>query len=437
MRRIAPVVVSLVLTMVAGGAAVGEQPPFLSSARVAVIGDSITEQKLYSKYVECWLLACSGLTDVQVMQFGWSGEKADGCAKRAANDLAVFHPTVATLCYGMNDGGYQAWKPEIGATYEANMRKVLDRLREAGVQTVVVGSPGAVDTHFFRPGQTMGDQPANVAYNDTLAHLRDIDRELATERGLRFADVHAAMTDAMRKANEARGPKYDVCGGDGFHPGPNGQLLMAYAFLKGLGVDGGIGTITVDATKGTATATAGHAIRGTRRAADGTTVDLESRRWPFCFEGDGTSSSSTRSILPFVPFNDDLNRYVLTVSHLESPRAKVTWGGESKEFARAQLEKGVNLAAEFGRTPFDEPFAALTAAVAEKQAYETMMIKQIITDFRQIPGIGDDPEAQAAATLLADRLMRRWQQLETKVRERLVPVNHSLTIEPMAGGEGG
>lgn len=36
------------------------------------------------------------------------------------------------------------------------------------------------------------------------------------------------MVDAMTKANGTLGPKYDVCGG--FHPGPNGQLLMAYAF---------------------------------------------------------------------------------------------------------------------------------------------------------------------------------------------------------------
>ncbi len=223
----------------------------------------------------------------------------------------------------MNDGGYQPWKPEIGETYDANMRKVLDRLDEAGVKTVVVGSPGAVDTNFFRPGQTMGEQPAHVAYNDTLAHLRDIDKHLAAEKNLHFADIHAAMIDAMRKANEARGPQYDVCGGDGFRPGPNGQL------------------------------------------------DIESRRWPFCFEGDGTASSSTRSILPFVPFNDDLNRYVLKVRNLTAPRAKVTWGTEAKEFTREQLEKGINLAAEFPRTPFDEPFAALSAAVADKQAYET------------------------------------------------------------------
>jgi lysophospholipase L1-like esterase len=207
--------------------AAAEQPPFLSSARVAVIGDSITEQKLYSKYVECWLLACSGIPDVQVMQFGWSGEKADGFAKRAANDLAVFHPSVATLCYGMNDGGYQPWKPEIGEAYQANMQKVLDRLDEAGVKTVVVGSPGAVDNNFFRPGQTMGEQPAHIAYNDTLAHLRDIDKRLAAEKNLRFADVHAAMIDAMRKANETRGPKYDVCGGDGFHPRGLGSTAVS------------------------------------------------------------------------------------------------------------------------------------------------------------------------------------------------------------------
>jgi lysophospholipase L1-like esterase len=432
MRLVRLVVLATLALATTAGA---EQPPFLSSARVAVIGDSITEQRLYSKYVECWLLACSGIPDVEVMQFGWSGEKADGFVKRAANDLAVFHPTVATLCYGMNDGGYQPWKPEIGETYDANMRKVLDRLKESGVKTVVVGSPGAVDTNFFRPGQSLGNQPAHVAYNDTLAHLRDIDKQLAAEKNLRFADVHAAMIDAMRKANEARGPKYDVCGGDGFHPGPNGQLLMAYAFLKGLGVDGGIAEIDVDAKVAAATrATAGQTVAANGATTGGqVTLEIESRRWPFCFEGDGTSSSSTRSILPFVPFNDDLNRYVLKVRNLESPRAKVTWGTEAKEFTREQLEKGINLAAEFSRTPFDEPFAALSAAVADKQAYETMMIKQIVTDFQKIPGIGNDAEAQAAVKVLNDRLMRRWTELEAKVRERLVPVKHSITIAPLAG----
>ena len=81
----------------------------IENARVAVIGDSITEQKLYSKYIETYLLACTGRTDITVFQFGWSGERADGFANRLANDLAVFGPNVATTCYGMNDGSYQPY----------------------------------------------------------------------------------------------------------------------------------------------------------------------------------------------------------------------------------------------------------------------------------------------------------------------------------------
>jgi hypothetical protein len=46
----------------------------------------------------------------------------------------------------------------------------------------------------------MGDAPAHAASNDTLAHLRDIDRRLATEKGQRFADVHAALVAALGKA---------------------------------------------------------------------------------------------------------------------------------------------------------------------------------------------------------------------------------------------
>jgi lysophospholipase L1-like esterase len=404
------------------------------AARVAIVGDSITEQKLYSKFLECYLLACSGVPDVKVMQFGWSGERADGFANRASNDLGTFKPTVVTLCYGMNDGGYQPWKPEIGAGYEKNMRNVLAKLDHLGVKSVVVGSPGAVDTNFFRPGQKMGEQPAHVAYNDTLAHLRDIDRKLAEEKHQRFADVHAAMVDAMKKANETRGPKYDVCGGDGFHPGPNGQLLMAYAFLKGLGVDGTIGEIAIDLNGGQGTTTrpsTGHAVVRESRDDGRTTIELESTRWPFCFEGDGTSSSSTRSILPFVAFNQDLNRFTLKVAGLKTAKAKVTWGNESREFTKEQLAAGINLPAEFTKTPFDESFARLQGAVAAKQGFETFMIKQIVTDFRNIPDIGTDKDVQEAADTLTRKLMNRWEQLDKAAHDQLTPVKHTLLVESL------
>ncbi len=120
-----------------------------ANARVAVIGDSITEQKLYSKYLECYLLACTGRDDITVFQFGWSGERADGFANRLANDLGVFHPTVATTCYGMNDGSYQPYNDGIGSAYEKNMTRVIEGLKAEGVKHIAVGSPGGVDPDFF------------------------------------------------------------------------------------------------------------------------------------------------------------------------------------------------------------------------------------------------------------------------------------------------
>jgi lysophospholipase L1-like esterase len=409
-----------ILPLVASAA----DPVLKPGDRVAIVGDSITEQKLYSKFVETYLLACSGVPDLKVIQYGWSGERANGFADRLENDCAGFQPTVVTLCYGMNDGSYQPFNDQIGNAYESNMRRVLAGLAKLGVRSIVVGSPGAVDQHFFRPNTMMGDRPSHVAYNDNLAHLRDIDKRLAAEIKQPFANVHDAMFETMKKAQEALGSKYHVCGGDGFHPAPNGQLIMAYAFLKGLGVSGDIGTITVDMNaKGSASE--GHKVADSGAGS----IVLESTRWPFCFDGDGKSPDSTRSISPFLPFNQDLNRLTLKVTNLDTPKGVVTWGEKTKEFTKEQLAAGINLAAEFDVTPFDKSFAELTGAVAAKQNFETYMIKSIITTFRNYPAeLKADAELQAALKTVAARLHARQAELDAAARTKLVPVKHTITV---------
>src|SRR5207245_713423 len=73
---------------------------------VGVIGDSITEQKLYSVYIEDYLLMCRPAGDLRATQFGWGGETSWGFAARMGNDMLPFGCTVATTCFGMNDGGH-------------------------------------------------------------------------------------------------------------------------------------------------------------------------------------------------------------------------------------------------------------------------------------------------------------------------------------------
>jgi hypothetical protein len=320
----------------------------------------------------------------------------------------------------MNDGGYKAWHEDTGKRYAASMTEIVSRLKKAGA-TVVVGSPGAVDTKYFnRPNL------AAATYNGTLAGLRDAAKGVAAAHGFPFANVHDAMMDAQAKAKAVLGEGYDVCGKDGFHPGPNGQFVMAYAFLKGLGLDGAIGTLTID-LKGAPSATDGHKVLG----KDGGKVEFESARWPYCFSGDEKSSSGTRSIQPYVPFNAELNRFVLVVKGLESAKAKVAWGEAARSYSKEELEKGVNLAADFATNPFSASFEKLEKQVGSKQAFETGMIKSMITSFpRLVDGFGKDPQVEASVEGLRKQLLETQEKMGASVRALVVPVRHTITVTP-------
>src|SRR5262249_40161058 len=150
---------------------------------------------------------------------------------------------------------YTKWTDAIGGAYRDNMNKVVETFTMNNVR-LVVGSPGCVDsTTFRRPNISPED------YNKSLAAERDIAKEIAEQKHLPFADVYGAMYDVMGKAKAKYGDTYPVAGPDGIHPNANGHLVMAYAFLKGLGVDGNIGTISVDLAAKKATGSDGHAIK--------------------------------------------------------------------------------------------------------------------------------------------------------------------------------
>jgi lysophospholipase L1-like esterase len=386
---------------------------------IAVNGDSITEQKLYSVYIEDYLLMCKPAQDVRVAQFGWSGEVAPGFLGRMTNDVLWIKPTVATTCYGMNDGGYSPMDDAKAKRYRDATRAIVKTFKEAGVRTIIVGSPGAVDTDFFRreiPG-------APEMYNKTLSALRDIARQVAEEEGVLFANVFDAMHGTMGKAKAKLGNGYNVCGADGFHPGPNGQLIMAYAFLKAMGCDGNIGTITLDAGSGKADASEGHKLM----SSDSKSVEVESSRYPFCFYGSALSPDATRSIIPFLAFNEELNRFVLVVKNLDAPRANVTWGNATKEFSADDLAKGINLAAEFTDNPFSGPFQQVEQAIRKQQDYETPLHKVVLHNLASYYKIA--PEEKDALDRIAAKAQAKDKEMFEQSAATVKPVKHVIRVE--------
>jgi lysophospholipase L1-like esterase len=396
--------------------------------RLAICGDSITEQKMYSRLIEDYLTVCEPELEVTVRQYGWGGERAPGFLARMTNDCLRFKPTLATTCYGMNDHEYRPYEERIGQAYRASSTAIVEAFKANGVR-VIEGSPGCVGKI---PRWTKRTNDTVMDLNLNLCRLRDIGIGIAEKEHAGFADVFWPMLTAGVAAQKEYGANYAIAGADGVHPGWAGHTIMAYAFLKAMGLKGDIGVFIVDVKKNKMIVSPGHTLVSAREGE----YQIKSSRYPFCAcvpAGQGAASypvcekddpakdNSIRSAMTLIPFNQELNRLTLKADNVKAGRSyKVTWGSESKTFTADQLARGINLAAEFPCNPFCEAFAKVDAAVAAKEAYETQQIKQT---FRS-------PEAKADMEGVAARTEKEREPLAAAIRAAFVPVIHTIKIAP-------
>jgi hypothetical protein len=302
--------------------------------RLAICGDSITEQKMYSRAIETYLTICVPELEISVRQYGWGGETAGGFLNRMTNDCLRFQPTVATTCYGMNDHRYRPYEEAIGKTYREKSTAIVQTFKAHGVR-VVQGSPGCVGPRpdWGQPGPNTKVEALNLS----LCTLRNIGLEIARTERVGFADVFWPMFTAGFEGRQRYGTNYAIAGKDGVHPGWAGSFVMAYAFLKSFGLDGQIGTFTIDLKKGRAKASPGHEVVSAKDGA----YEFCSHRYPFCATGEPDRDNSIRSAMTLVPFNRELNRLTLIAKHGAAQRYSVSWGAETRTYSAAQLAKGV------------------------------------------------------------------------------------------------
>ena len=381
--------------------------------RLAICGDSITEQKMYSRIIETYLTVCRPDLEIAVRQFGWSGERAEGFLRRIENDVLRFNPTVATTCYGMNDHRYRPYENSIGELYRETMSGVVKALQNRGAR-VILGSPGSIGKV---PHWTNSDGYTLEDLNLNLCELRNIDIALADELDARFNDIFWPMLKLEFEARQRWGDDYAVPGKDGVHPGWAGQVVMAYGFLEAMGLDGEIGSITLDLATGEAAVSNGHKLLTSKKSS----VTVESHRYPFCATGPIDDDNSIRSGMALVPFNENLNRFTLKLDNATDGNYEVTWGDQKREFTADALKSGVNLAADFEINPFSDAFNAVDKAVADKQAYETRQIKTLFH--------GPEGRADMEATVRLTEKTRA--PLVKAIKDNFRPVTHSISVRKL------
>ncbi|MCU0228156.1 MAG: DUF1080 domain-containing protein [Bryobacterales bacterium] len=237
----------------APGAAAGA-PDFAiaNGDHVVFYGDSITDQRLYTTFVETYIRTRFPAMDVRFTHSGWGGDRVGGgggggIRQRLERDVIAYQPTMVTVMLGMNDGRYRAFDPMIFEIYSNGYKNLVGQLKKALPQVRITAiQPSPYDDVTRKPNFPGG-------YNATLLRYSDFLAELAAAEGLMLADLNRPVVAALEKALTADPKLAEQISPDRVHPRPPGHLLMAAELLKAWKAPALVSAVEVDAAAGKVT----------------------------------------------------------------------------------------------------------------------------------------------------------------------------------------
>lgn len=198
---------------------------------VVMLGDSTTAvrpgaiDKVYASRVEQSLIDAG--FPIRVINAGVGGNSTTDGLDRFAKDVLVHDPDLVVIQFGINDSAVDVWRdppatsPRVSIeTFEANLRRLIERSREAGARVVLMTTNPIRWTPKLK--QLYGKMPYDPERPDgfdlpLLSRYNSAARRVAKEAEVPLVDVHAEFM---------RGD-VDTLLLDGMHPGDAGHAIVA------------------------------------------------------------------------------------------------------------------------------------------------------------------------------------------------------------------
>jgi lysophospholipase L1-like esterase len=174
-------------------------PPSPAASRVIFLGDSITQS---------WHLSDLGLSHLEVLNRGISGQTTPQMLVRFQQDVVRLRPAVVHILAATNDFAENTG-PTTLAAIEDNFRSMVE-IAQANHIRVVLASVLPVADYPWRRG--LQPSPRIVALNSWL-------RAYARQRKLVYVDYYSAVVDS-------EGGMKSALSEDGVHPNPAGYAVM-------------------------------------------------------------------------------------------------------------------------------------------------------------------------------------------------------------------
>jgi lysophospholipase L1-like esterase len=305
------------------------EPVLEEGDRMVFLGDSITQQRIYTRYVMSFFALRYPDMHVTFRNAGIGGDTAVGGIKRLDEDVLEAHPNVVSICFGMNDAGYTKFEQDRYEEYIAAMTVLVSELQKRDIRVLLL-TPGPVDPD--KPSAWFDPAP----YNGVLARYAEGVEDLAARKEVAVFNIHELMDDVQTRA-KAADPEFTMIP-DAVHPSPPGQALMAYALLELLGCEerpSGLEINTrIDAFK---------ADRCEVWEFEATEEEIRFIRrdeaLPTYFDPE------VAAVVEHAPMLAELNRYPFRVSHLPEGEWVLNVDGmEVDVFTAEQLGEGLDLA---------------------------------------------------------------------------------------------
>jgi lysophospholipase L1-like esterase len=223
--------------------------PFKQGDRVVFTGNSITDGGHYHSYIWLYYITHFPNRRITVFNAGIGGDVSRQILERFDSDVFAKKPTVVTLTFGMNDTGYQNLRGEkADSTYAAKIatslksfRLIEDKLKQhPEIRKVMIASSPYDETSKIKTTPL-------ISKNAAMLQIANDQQNTATKNHWDFVDLNRPMT-AINLREQQIDSAFTMQGGDRIHPTNDGQMVMAYLFLKAQGLAGKkVANVVVDA----------------------------------------------------------------------------------------------------------------------------------------------------------------------------------------------
>ena len=211
-------------------------------------GDSITDDGVYPRIIENYVLTYYPEWRLTFYNLGWGGDRAS-FYPRLERDIRLCKPTKVTIMLGMNDGLYKAPDPEAQAAYVDGIHRLLRILKERSDPEIMLISPTAFDlrcrSDIARGYSKDPKRLQRAFYPPTLRRLTRALQGIADAEGCRYFDLHQAFIELLEDLDAVSGD-FQVTA-EGVHPNIDGEVFMGLQILQAMGAPREVMAVRIDA----------------------------------------------------------------------------------------------------------------------------------------------------------------------------------------------